>query len=164
MTNIPNFLSSDNNYAPLVATTIASICDHTTSFCEFYVLDDNISDESKSKIEKLKEKFKNFSVDFIGVDTNLFSDFQLTVGISKAGYSRFLIPQLKQDIKKLLYIDVDIICLKDIAELYNIDLGHYSLGAVPEPFDKFQFNSKYHFNSGIMLINNEDFVKGNYIK
>ena len=42
MSNIPIFLSSDDNYAPFVATTIASICDNTKSFCEFYVLDGGI--------------------------------------------------------------------------------------------------------------------------
>ena len=48
--NIPIFLSSDNNYAPFVATTIASICDNTKSFCEFYILDGGITQEIKSTI------------------------------------------------------------------------------------------------------------------
>ena len=39
MYRIPIFLSSDNNYAPFVATTIASVCDNTKSFCDFYILD-----------------------------------------------------------------------------------------------------------------------------
>lgn len=66
--NIPVFLSSDNNYAPFVATTIASICDNTKSFCEFYVLDGGIKEENKAKICELKNKFNNFSIEFIEID------------------------------------------------------------------------------------------------
>ena len=47
---IPIFLASDNNYAPFVATTIASICDNTKSFCDVYVLDGGITKENQSKI------------------------------------------------------------------------------------------------------------------
>ena len=50
MYRIPIFLSSDNNYAPFVATTIASICDNTKSFCDFYILDGGIEEEKKEKI------------------------------------------------------------------------------------------------------------------
>ena len=48
--SIPIFLSSDNNYAPFVATTIASICDNTESYCDFYILDGGIDEENKKKI------------------------------------------------------------------------------------------------------------------
>lgn len=54
MYRIPIFLSSDNNYAPFVATTIASICDNTKSFCDFYILDGGIEEENKEKFVSLK--------------------------------------------------------------------------------------------------------------
>ena len=50
MSNIPIFLASDNNYAPFVATTIASICDNTKSFCNFYILDGGISKKIRIKL------------------------------------------------------------------------------------------------------------------
>ena len=52
---IPIFLSSDNNYAPYIATTIASICDNTAAFCEFYILDGGIKTDNKTKIKTLME-------------------------------------------------------------------------------------------------------------
>lgn len=53
MSYIPIFLSSDNNYAPYIAIAIASICDNTKSFCNFYILDGGISKENKSYINSL---------------------------------------------------------------------------------------------------------------
>ena len=66
--SIPVFLASDDNYAPFVASTIASICSHTKSFCDFYILDGGISEKNKEKICKLKEQFDNFFIEFLFVD------------------------------------------------------------------------------------------------
>ncbi len=62
------FLSSDNNYTPFVATTMASILDNTKSFIEFYVLDGGISEENQEKIRSLKNQFSNFSIEFLKIN------------------------------------------------------------------------------------------------
>lgn len=135
MTNIPIFLSSDNGYAPFVATTIASICDNTKSFCDFYILDGGITDENKAKICDLKKKFSNFSIEFIYIDVeNQFKNYPKLLHFTKTTYTRFLIPQLKPNLKKVLYSDVDVIILKDIKEMFDEDLDNYVIGAVPELF------------------------------
>lgn len=140
MFNIPIFLSSDNNYAPFIATTIASICDHTNSFCEFYVLDGGILKENREKIEKLKDKFDNFSIEYLSIEIDKhFKNLKNTKYISKSMYSRFLIPELKPEIDKAIYSDVDVIVLDDISKMYNEDLEGYALGAVwQELYDKTQ--------------------------
>ena len=131
--NIPIFLSSDNNYAPFVATTIASICDNTKSFCEFYVLDGGISEENQAKICELKKQFYNFSIEFIKIDVEKeFKGFKENQYITKSMYSRFLIPILKPNIDKAIYSDVDVIVFGDIKEMFDEDLGGYILGAVPD--------------------------------
>ena len=45
-------------------------------------------------------------------------------------YSRFLIPLLKPDLKKVIYSDIDVAFVKDINLLYNIDLEDYTIAAV----------------------------------
>lgn len=174
MSNIPIFLSSDDNYAPFVATTIASICNNTKSFCEFYVLDGGITEENKEKICELKNLFDNFSVEFIFIDVeNKFKNFNEAPYITKSMYSRFLIPDLKPNIDKAIYSDVDVIVMGDIAKMYHEDLGGFSLGAIwQELFDntpfvedlKSKFNlSKEHkiFFSGNLLIDCEKWREQN---
>lgn len=142
-TNIPIFLSSDNNYAPFIATTIASICDNTKSFINFYVLDGGISEDNKAKIESLKFKFNNFSLEFITIDTDkYFKNFVNKAHFTKSMYSRFLIPILKPEIDKAIYSDVDVIVLGDIIEMYNEDLEGYTIGAVWEDFAEQTTNAK----------------------
>lgn len=172
MKSIPIFLSSDNNYAPFVATTIASICDNTKSFCDFYILDGGIEEKNKEKICKLKEQFNNFSIEFIKIDLEKeFSSIHYEnccKHVSLSTYNRFLIPKLKPELKRILYLDVDIIVLGDISELYNQNLEGCMLGAVPEQisekeivvYKKILKLSKNHnyFNAGILLIDLEQWI------
>tara|TARA_Y100001960_G_C14776781_1_gene883732 strand:+ start:2210 stop:3091 length:882 start_codon:yes stop_codon:yes gene_type:complete len=133
MVNIPVFLASDDNYAPYVASTMASICDNTKSFIDFYILDGGITEENKEKIAKLKEKFDNFSLEFIYVDLEKeFKGFHTSGYITLSSYSRFLIPQLKTNLGKIIYSDVDVIAMGDIAEMYNEDMHGYAVAAVWE--------------------------------
>ena len=173
MHNIPIFLASDNNYAPFVATTIASICDNTKSFINFYVLDGGISEINKEKIVSLKNKFDNFSLEFIILDVEKeFKGFIETEKISKSMYNRFLIPLLKPEINKAIYTDVDVIVVDDIAKLYNEDLENYALGAVWEEFFENSYNisrkstlelsdSHKYFCSGILLIDSKKWRESN---
>ena len=163
--NIPIFLSSDNNYAPFVATTMASICDNTDSFCEFYVLDGGISKENQEKICELKNKFENFSIEFKTIELELIKDFSIHNHLSLATYSRLFIANLFPNIKKALYFDVDIIAIKDITKIFNINLDNYIVGAAKDmgyreyidPVRKnmdLTFKSVY-FNAGVLLIDLE---------
>ena len=133
--SIPVFLSSNENFAPLVAVTIASICSNTKSFVNFYVLDSDINELSKRKIEKLKEKFTNFSIEYLKVDLDkYFKNYVQTAAVSRDTYSKYLIPLLKPELDKVIYSDVDVIVLGDIKEMYDIDLKDTYVGACPRYF------------------------------
>lgn len=169
---IPIFLSSDNNYAPFVATTIASICDNTESFCDFYILDGGINAENRAKIQGLTEQYRNFSIEYINIDDEkYFKGFIANSYVTLPAYYRFIIPQLKQNLKKILYLDVDIIAKNDILELFNIDLGDKVIGAVKDLGDSYYITnlknnveinpSHTYFNSGVLLIDCEKWRRQN---
>lgn len=163
MSNIPIFLSSDNNYAPFVATTIASICDNTKSFCEFYILDGGISEENKKKIRALQKEFKNFTLEFILADVDkYFKDYPSRLHYTQAMYTRFLIPQLKPDLEKVLYSDVDVIVLADIKEMFDENIEDYPLGAVSEEFLGEKIKQTY-INTHSLSKNHQPFASGNLI-
>ena len=171
MTNIPIFLSSDNNYAPFVATTTASVLYNTKSFCNFYILDGGIKEENKERIYSLKEKFNNFSIEFIKINIEKeFKKFNAPGHLNLATYSRFLIPNLKPNLEKAIYLDADIIVMKDIADFYNQSLDEYILGAVWERALENQENEKRkidfelssshkYFNAGAIMINVQKWPK-----
>ena len=161
---IPVFLSSDNNYAPFVATTIASILDHTKAEVNFYVLDGGITAHNKRKINMLVDQFSNFSIEYLYVDVqNLFGDFPNLQHFSLSPYSRYLIALFKPDLQKAIYADVDVIFQGDIQDLYNIDMKGYALAAASEEVYRFDqyvarkerlgiHKTHAYFNSGILIL------------
>ena len=135
--HIPVFLASDDFYAPFIATTIASIMRHTQSFIDFYILTDGISDENKRKIDRLHEIYQNWTIEYLFVDTDKYlKDFPYIKAYSFASYNRYFIANLKPEIKKAIYSDVDVIYRDDIKKMYNIDLDGYGIGAPIEELGK----------------------------
>ncbi|MDR2338111.1 MAG: hypothetical protein LBE20_05640 [Deltaproteobacteria bacterium] len=162
MERIPVFLSSDNNYAMATATTIKSCIDHTSSVVDFYVLSDSISDENQYKIRALEsDKCK---IEFITVDNSIFKISQTDSYVSLVTYSRLLIPNIKPDLKKVIYSDVDVLFMGDVAELYNEDLDGYIIGACKDAYyvydkklnniyDRLKLDSKHNYMyAGMLLI------------
>ena len=172
--NIPVFLSADNNYAPFVATTMASILDNTNSYIDFYILDSGITEENQEKIKELKNKFDNFSVEFLRINTEKeFSNIEHSNSgnnsyITIATYNRLLIPKLKPDLKKIIYLDCDVVALSDIKELYDIDLEGCGLGAcwnisyknkaLDEKKNLEMSDDMKYFNAGVLLIDIQKWI------
>lgn len=166
LNHIPVFYACDNKYAPIAATSMASLLFNTDSFVEFYILDCNLTQKNRKKLEMLNEKFSNFSIEFIPVDANAkFGYIQLRNYLTTACFARLLIPDLKPDLGKIIYLDCDTIVMGDIADLYDQDLNGFAIGAVPDPnvFENpIKKQNQYtaallsqehlYFNSGVMII------------
>jgi lipopolysaccharide biosynthesis glycosyltransferase len=161
--NIPVFIASDNNFVPLLAVAIYSILRNTKSHIDFYILDGGISTENKAKIETLKDCFSHFSLEFIAINVyTLFRDFRISDMITLSTYSRMLIPQLKPELDKAIYLDADIIAMDDIIGLWTEDLDNNPIGAVwatsnnsdAEHNDRLNLSKEHkYFNAGVLLIN-----------
>lgn len=162
---IPVFLSADNNYAPYLCVVVKSVCENTKSDLNFCILDGGISDYYKSILKNICLQYKNTTIEFINSDSiNPYSASHIKTYLPKAALYRLLIPNLKPQFDKALYLDVDSIVNLDVEELFNHDIDDYILGAIYE-----EYQEKYHscctkrklgidlkhkyFNSGVLLIN-----------
>ena len=166
---IPCILSSDNNYAYFVAITGVSILYNTHSFIEFYILSEGISDQNKALIRKAFEGVtSHFSLQFVPCDAR--KDFAQMMH-SEWGYvtmstcNRLLVPKLLPKLKRAVYLDVDLIALGNIKEIWHENLDGHIFGAVPLLVDRLRTlkslrkeaiipeDKNYpYFNSGVMLI------------
>ena len=166
---IPVILSADNNYSCFVATTGASILYNTTSFIEFYILSEGITEENKNLIIKtFSDITTDFSIEFIECNSEeYFSNVKMSKGshIKLNTCNRLLFPMFAPKVERAIYLDVDIIVIGDIKELWEEDLDGYIIGAAPlyisrnRSVDNFlrqidiPKEALYHyFNSGVMLI------------
>ncbi len=169
-------IASDNNYAPLVATTIASICFNTKRHIKFYCLESGISDFNKRLIDSMHKRFDNFDIKYITIDKQLINNFANQIStaghISADTYSRLFIPELFKDMDKMIYLDVDLIATGDIGEMYDFDMSQYTFGAVSAEygtdksiwFQNMEMNPEHHyFNAGVLLMNPKKLYKDNFL-
>lgn len=167
--NIPVFMIAANDIVEPMCVTMASILANTQSFIQFYILEKStllISEENKNKILKLKDHFSNFSIEYIPINPEDYSGLTPTTAgyIPNDTYFRYIIPEIKPNIDKAIYLDVDIIVKKDIKDLYNENLDTNLIGAINHPSYCWKYpyfskviknlnlhNSNQYFNGGVIL-------------
>ena len=133
MNRIPIVLAADENYAPQMYITILSALKskNTESFYDiFCLLPDRFSGEMEEVFFELQNKFENTNIRFISMN-NDFKDQEMQIShISTPTYYRLRMPEILKEYKKAIYLDVDIIVLKDLSEFFNIDIDDYYIAGV----------------------------------
>jgi len=103
---------------------------------KFYILfDGTLEDKSLfdvfNKIEDIELVIEEIDASRLFEKDTLVSTPYL--GLFK--HIKFLIPSLEifKDVDRVLYLDIDMLARKDLADLYNLNLNGYPLGAVRQP-------------------------------
>jgi lipopolysaccharide biosynthesis glycosyltransferase len=168
---IPVFFAANDKYASYLAVAMTSICFNTRSAVKFFIIDGGLTNESKEKLHLTGKKFNNIRIEFLKInDRNLvLKDFPDSGYISVDTYSRLFIPELVPKIDRAIYLDVDVIAMGDVKELYEHSIDIFPLGAVAEDLsddtqkmrelkEKIYIGSgissdHVYFNTGVLLIN-----------
>ena len=143
----------DDNFAPHCAATEASVLANHKIITEedkiHFFFFCNISDENKEKLLQLK-KIQDFKHTFVNIDESEFKGLPLRNGQKVAIYNVLMIPVLiPSEIKKIIYLDSDLIVNKDISQLWNINIDDYPVAAVKDDYK----GKPNYFNSGVMILN-----------
>ena len=133
MNRIPIVLAADENYAPQMYITILSALKskNTESFYDiFCLLPDRFSGETEEVFFELQNKFENTKIRFIPMNNDFKAQEMQISHISTPTYYRLRMPEILKEYKKAIYLDVDIIVLKDLSEFFNIDIDDYYIAGV----------------------------------
>ena len=121
---IPIVFATDDNYFPYMAVSIQSVVENAdvNQTFKIYVLCQTLSDNYKQLLQQQIEPYKNFSVEYIDVST-YFEDYTIrNVRYTVNSLFRLIIPYIFTEHKYVLWLDVDTICLTDIADFwFNTD-------------------------------------------
>lgn len=178
MINFVNIVfSSDDNYAQHTAVAMASILLNTSNPAKirFFIIDDGITDDKKSKIKGTAESLQS-TVEFITVKNKQLMQGFVSGEISRACYFRIDIPNiLPAEVTKVIYLDCDLLLYDDIQILWNTDIGDYPLAAVCDygimaskrlrrqkaKCIGLPYKADY-FNSGVLIMNLDAWRKADY--
>lgn len=172
--SIPVVFASDGNYIPYLSVAILSLIDHASTEHKYdiIILADEKAVNEEAKLRKMCRGRDNISIRCI--DMTSFRETCSTFGVrghlSIAAYYRLYISSICADFDKILYMDCDVLCNADVAELYNTDMGDLLVtAAYDKPIQAVDSewlngarayiesigmkNAKQCFNSGVIVMN-----------
>ncbi len=153
-------MASDDNYLNLLIVALTSIVLNSQSDIHCYILTTELSEDSCQKITKINSlNTPKFTFDIITISEDDFREFPTARRLTFMATARLELHNLIPSLDKILYLDCDIIVLKDIAECFNYQLNDKQLFAAcmdyVSPQKSERIKVKYHdyFNSGVLLMN-----------
>lgn len=153
-------LSSDENYVKQMSVVITSALQNkgVNDNLFFHVLDGGVAKSSREAVLSLQNK--SCKIEFLSIDDSLFNE-DMPLGeaiphVTKATYYRYLLSSLLPKNDKILYLDVDIIILGSLAELYNTDVSDYYVAGAKDILfteNTKRLKVKKYCNAGVLLFN-----------
>ncbi|MEY8222093.1 DUF4422 domain-containing protein [Enterocloster aldenensis] len=179
--SIPIVMAANDFFTPILSAALCSLIESSGKHnYDIVILERDIAAKTKERLQSLFRNKDNFSLRFYNVGSRIDSyDLFISQLISVETYYRFLIPELFPNYSKIVYLDGDIIVKKDIAELFNNDIGKNLIGACHDVtcaglvngFDEesYQYcknkmklkNPLEQFNAGVMIMNLEE-IRANF--
>ncbi len=153
---------SDNNY--IVNTTVAitsiKVNRDKASKYNIYLIVKNVEQRDVQKVRLLEET--NFEINIIDSKVQSEQFTKEDAHVSDMALVKFALPEILNNLDKVLYIDGDIIIQDTLCELFNTRLENYYAAVVrdimaeqgvPTVFQKLHSDLPFYFNSGMMLLN-----------
>lgn len=112
------------------------------------------------KFERMVECYPHLSISLYNVDDQIIKMLPVKRYLPLATYFRLMMPNILTEIDKMLYLDSDVLCLGDIAEIMELDLNDKTAFTISDVnfiaskrIEALSLNLGKYFNAGIMLIN-----------
>lgn len=181
---VPVVLASSQAFSHVCAVTIASVIQNS---CEeknydIVVLNSGIRKEDGDRISGMAKGLENVSIRFFNVQGAVDAyNLKVQEHLSIETYYRFLILDVLYKYNKVLYLDSDLVCDKDVAVLYETDIEGYLLAAVRDPDmcgqmnlskktleyveNKLKMDKPFdYFQAGVLLLNTAEMRKLHDVK
>jgi lipopolysaccharide biosynthesis glycosyltransferase len=154
----------DNHYFRSMGATIASLIDNNPGVrFVFHVFAFAVSDDHRRRLAELESRH-GVGVVIHLIDPEVFEEFAhftRSSYYSASIFTRLLIPAiLRGQVKNVLYLDADILCVGSVDELVRMDIGDTSAAVVPDAAvttsrrtAALGLKHPAYFNSGVMYMN-----------
>ena len=161
--------SLDSKYTRFAGVLMTSIFENNKDEkIMMHIMGFQLTDNDKKDLKHIVEKYQN-EITFYDIKEEIFKDFSTKEQWNIATYFRLLLPELINiNVKRVLYVDCDIIFRGEIRELYDIDLENNIIGAVEDHvlsprislnYSHGIYPENFYFNAGVLLIDLQEWRK-----
>lgn len=163
--------ASDNNFAEILGISMISLFESNRDCSEIvvYILDDGINEDNKAKLLFVAEKYDR-EIFFLDVSKIDVPEFVQSARWSKSAFIRlFMRKILPSNVKKVLYLDCDVIVMQQLDKLYDTNIDKYIAAGVQDCISSSYLrnlklnNDDFYCNSGILLINMEKWNENDFM-
>lgn len=177
--------SFDKNYSEIFGVCLQTLVKHTNPNRKYvcHIMAPNITYIDYGLFHSIIDGHNNIKLHLLRVDNvevavdKLFVDRHIT----KTCYFRFFLPELLPQIKKILYVDVDLIFCDDAAKCFDFNIGQHLIAGCQDKavahlnFGDFEkshtllkrlgYSDIHNYvNSGVLLMNLDEMRKCNLTK
>ena len=150
---------------------MTSIFENTHSKVTIHILhDDTLTDENRQKFIHTAEKYsQGLELHDISAHKDILNDPRIDYArnrYSVGALFRLFIPEMMPELDRVIYLDCDVLCNRDIADLWNIDVHDYAMaggidlpelnGSIYREKMRLVLNGcrpETYINSGVLLMN-----------
>lgn len=153
------------NYSVWVGVAMQSIMENTDAAVCFHILhDETLNQQNRKRLTQVAANGGQ-RVLFHFLDKSSFSELTDQMGLYTIGaLFRIMLPEMLPELKKIIYLDADILANRDIKELWDADITNYCLAAVPDAdvvsglvrpiaVKRNEVQANRYFNSGVLYMN-----------
>jgi len=159
----------NNNYTeklliPLISTLENSA--NNTIYHIFILVGEDFEKKNELLLYNLETIYYNCFIHIINLHKEFENVYKSFLDITV--YYRLKLPEICENITRIIYIDCDSIILKDLNELFTLNFGgNYILGKLdifPDELDRFNIYIKNNINSGVLLMDLYNLRKYKYVE
>ena len=156
----------DKNYIDFVGVSIYSIIkNNSDKNIHFHLFITGIDEVNVNLLKELSNN--NIKITLYYLNTIFFNNLPICGHFSTGIYYRLAIPNVLKNLKRVLYLDSDIICLGSLSELFKTELSPEQAIAVVEDYimnpsylEKIGLSKdSIYFNSGVILIDIQKWIE-----
>ncbi len=155
-------MCADANYFQHIAACLVSLVEHNRGLAfKVVLLATHMREEANSKLLRSLSAYPDLELRIEQFDPPDLTALPLAKGYPSEIYARFWVDDFfPEDVKRVLYLDGDMVIIDSVMPLLDLDLGDNMLAAVQIPGavapKRLGYDKKYgYFNSGVMVLNME---------
>lgn len=147
-------LATDKNYVQHAGVVISSILKHANpdENLAFYIIGEGLDDKDKSQLKAVIKK-NTHTIEFTVPDFDKLPILTPPEHISKATLFRLQLPNLLPEVKKVIYLDCDMIVMSSLKELWETELNNNIGAGVADYYKRVQEHKKELGCENIVYIN-----------
>lgn len=154
---------SNEKLAPIFGVVVTSIGINVTSDdVTIHLLHNSLKPRTVKRLQKIADKYK-VELDFKQIETDILKDCYFDKSKHYGDimmFARLLLSSVLPDLDKIIYLDCDIVVLKDLQSLWNFDVSDVAVAMAPDftlkdksTLNRLGITTGYYLNSGVILMN-----------